>query len=680
MHSSRLIFSACLCLTWGFCVGQTSSQQQAADYLKLAEEMMNASQADNDIREVLLLAANADPANIKANFEAGHFYLKTVGKDLAVKYFLRVYERNPGYRFDLEFWIGKSYQYGLEFDQATDFFNRYKQKLNQNPTYRGTDRVDLVTVDRSLMECENGRDFVSHPGNYAIVNLGREVNSEWEDYAPVLNENEDELIFTSRRKQDNLNDDVFEDNKPYEDIFISRKVDGAWVKATNIGRTVNTQFHDSDLGMSADGKTLFIYKDGNGGDIYSCQRLSDNRWGEPKSLPGLVNSSYAEKSVSISRDQSILFFASNRPGGYGGLDIYSATKDSKGEWTNVKNLGPSVNTDQDEDGPFIDYDGVTLYFSSKGWKNMGGFDIYKSTLNKSNSTWTTPENLGYPINTPDNDIYYVSTRGGQRAYYSSVRDDAMGYDDIYMIGPPEPRSEPVSTKVLPPPDTTAVAVAEPKPPVREPQNIPLRFVVTAVDAETGAPVDALIKLQGQRDNVIVAGQRQAPGNYVFSITATEAKDYRLSVEREGYAFQNLNLRLEAASAAPVTQTRNVELKRLSVGTVSVLRNIYFDFDKATFRTESYNELNKLDRMMQQNPALTVEISGHTDNVGGSTYNQKLSQKRAEAVKDFLISRGIDARRIVANGYGEKKPLVSNDDEESGREINRRVEFKVLGNH
>jgi outer membrane protein OmpA-like peptidoglycan-associated protein len=624
---------------------------------------------------------------------------------------MRVYRQDPAYRFDLEFWIAKSYQYGLEFDKAIDYYNRYKDKLAKKPNYQGKDRVELATVDRHIYECQNGKEFVASPGNFSIVNIGREINSEYEDYGPVLNESEDEIVFTTRRREDNLNQNVADDNKPWEDIFYSKKSNGTWGYAKNIGEPVNKATHDSNLALSADGGTLFIFSDDGGGDIYYTERKDDGTWGPPIPMPGIINSSFEEKSITISKDEKTLYFVSNRPGGYGGLDIYRATKDSKGEWSNVKNVGPTINTEFDEDGPFIDLDGVTLIFSSRGHKGMGGHDLFKSTYDPNQNEWTPPQNLGYPLNTPDDDIYFVSAPDGKRAYYSSVREDGMGYTDIYLVTIPEgiKNIEPTVAKKpeLPPvtQDTTAqqVVTTTPDPvktdpvktdpvktdPVKQPDPIkqpepkkdikPLKYVVTVVDAAEKTPLGAKVRLVGAKDNVIVASTSTGTGVYEFTIKSKQAKNYRLSVEADGYVFQNENLKIEGASTEEKTLTRTVEMRKLSVNVTSVLRNIYFDFDKATFKTESYTELNKLEAMMRQNENLMVEIGGHTDAVGPKNYNVNLSQRRAEAVKDFLTKKGIDARRVKAHGYGESKPLVSNDDEDEGREYNRRVEFKVLSN-
>jgi outer membrane protein OmpA-like peptidoglycan-associated protein/tetratricopeptide (TPR) repeat protein len=673
----------------------SQDRKLAEEYMATAEEMRAGSNALDDIKDVIVFAVNADTTYIKANYEAGHLYILTRNREMAASYFERVLRMDPDYRFDLEYWIGLSYQYGLQFDKAISWFKRYKEKVAKKPNYQGKDRTSPAVVDHHIFECENGKKFAANPGNFSIVNVGREVNSEFDDYGPVLNESGTELVFTTRRREDNMNENVADDNKPWEDIFYSTKSGDKWEFAKNIGTPVNTETHDSNLALSADGKLLFIYKDDNGGDIYYCTRNGNGTWGEPIALPGIINSSYEEKSITISRDEKTIIFMSNRPGGLGGTDLYKATKDSKGEWTYVKNLGPKINTEFDEDGPFIDYDGKTLYFSSKGHEGMGGFDIFKSTFDEAKNEWSDPINLGYPINTPDDDIYFISTEDGKTFYYSSVREDGLGYQDIYKIIVPDGFKDPnvASTEpvTVPKKDTTnTVANIEPvkdpvKEPVKEPvktepkkEAVPLRYIVNVVDANGNAPLNAKVTLVGAKDNVIVKGT-SSPGTYQFMITGKTAKDYKLTVDMDGYIFQTQIVRIDAAGTAEKIVNNTIQLKKISVGVTSILRNLYFDFNKATFKTESYGELNKLEAMLRQNANVKVEIGGHTDGVGPVAYNLLLSRKRAEAVKDYLTKKGIDARRIKAVGYGKTKPLASNDDEEEGREINRRVEFKILQN-
>ncbi|MEQ8242778.1 OmpA family protein [Fulvivirga sp.] len=655
------------------------SKALAKSYIDQAELMMQAAQPMVDVRDIYVLAAEADPTNIVANWRAGDFYIKTVGKKNAVKYFLKVLELDAEYRFDIEYWIGQSYHFGMEFEKALAFYNRYRQKLIDRDGYRGRDRIELPEVDRKIFECQNAIEFVANPAHYTIVNIGSAINTEYEEYGPVLNEDETILIFTTRRRDGNLNENVFSDNKPYEDIFISTKENGQWSRAENIGNVVNTPFHDSNLALSADGSQLFLYKDENNGDIYQSERKEDGTWTFPEPLSESINSQgFKEASISLSPDGDILFFASDRPGGQGGIDIYYSIKDRNGEWAKSKNLGSKINTEYDDDAPFIDYDGKTLYFSSLGRKGMGGYDIFKSTYDSAAGEWGEPTNLGYPINTPDDDIFFVSTKDGKRGYYASVREDGLGFTDIYMV---TVKQEDEVGETLAGKNETEVEETDKEP--QDKTNIqsvnntePVTLVVKVVDSDN-SPLDAKVSLTSS-DNMVVGKVSKGAGVFEFTTSATASKNYKLSVENSGYVFENIDLSLPAASTTAQTINRTVRMRKLQMGTRSVLRNIYFNFDKATFQDNSYNELNKLEGMMVENTGMQIEISGHTDNIGTKDYNKQLSQRRANAVKDYLVKKGIDARRITAVGYGEERPLASNDDEKEGRELNRRVEFKVTG--
>ena len=700
MINSRVILFLALVMVSSIGFAQEQDKEQSKLYMEQADEILAATKAIDDARDIMVTAANFDTTNIKANFVAGQMHIESIGRDLAVKYFLRIYRQDPNYRFDLEYWIGNSYQYGLKFDKAIDFYGRYRDRLMKKPNYTGRDKIaDLKDVDRRIQECKNGKEFIADPKPYSIANMGREINSEFEDYGPVLNADESEIIFTTRRRDGNTNENVADDNKPYEDIFVADLSGGKWSSAKNIGPTLNGQYSDSNLTLSYDGQLLFIYKDDGNGDIFVSEKNKNGSWGEPTPLPGVINSSARESSVSISADDNILFFASERPGGYGASDIYMCTKDSKGEWSRVKNLGPSINTPYEEDGPSISFDGTTLYFSSAGHKTMGGLDIFKSTLiNADRNEWSEPENIGYPINSPDDDIYFTTSKDGKKWFYSSVREDGMGYTDIYVITPSEekkkeppvvavkepPKEEPKKEepkKEEPPVVVPIIIPKKEEPKKEEPKKIvlPIKYIITVVDAETKTPLEAKVRMQGLKDKVVVGSVDKGQGTIEFNIKATTAKDYRITVEREGYIFQTISEKIAGATTEEKTINKTIEMRKLVVGAVSILRNIYFDFEKATFRTESYGELNKLETMMKQNQNLKVEISGHTDFVGSKQFNKRLSEKRAAAVKSFLVSKGVDTRRMKTVGYGEERPLASNDDEKEGRSLNRRVEFKVLGN-
>lgn len=664
--------------------GDSDNVTLANDFVQMAEEIMASTKAMIQARDMYVQAAQLDPNNIVANYKAGEFYLETVGKDQAAQYFERVFELDPEYRFDIFYWTGRSYQYGMNFEKALDFYQKYKERLEARPGYRGLDMVELKDVNRRIYECENALKYVANPSNHSIINVGSSINSPEDEYGPVLNADENLLIFTSRRREGNLNENVDIDNKPFEDIYFSEKVNGVWSPAQNIGTPVNSEYHDSNLALSASGDELYLYTDDNNGDIMVSYREGD-AWTEPESLSDNINSEgFWEGSISISPDKKVLFFASNRIGGYGGIDIYYSIRNDKGDWEKSRNLGPKINTEFDDDAPFIDYDGKTLYFSTMGREGMGGHDIFYTVYDSAEREWSDPINLGFPINTPDNDIYFVSTKDGKRGYYASVREDGLGFTDIYevMIKKADEPKELIAKNTDDQKDQDEPETDEEMSKVDEENTItsslmPVKLFLTVVDGGTGESIDATVSIRRKSDNVMAGQKKLGTGEYEFTIQNEVPSEYLLSVEKDGYAFENTTIKVPQASSEIQRLQRKVSMRKLSTGTRSVLRNIYFDFNKATFAQESYNELNKLERMMQQNPNLVIEISGHTDNIGSASYNKQLSQRRANAVKQYLVSKGVDPRRIESVGYGEERPLASNDDELEGRELNRRVEFKVI---
>lgn len=682
---------------------KADSIELATMFYEIGQEILKSTKVVTQAREQFEMAANLDPENIWANYMAGQTFLQTINKERAARYFLRVYEQDPNFRYDLLYSIGKGFQYGQKFEDALNYFNKYKEKTLSDVNYRGKDKIPLREVERRIEECQNGLEYAKNPKHYAIVNISEKVNSIWPDYGPVLNEDETILIFTTRRQEDNINENVDSDNFYFEDVFYSEKINGEWSYAKNIQAPINDSYHNSNLALSADGNTLYLYRDDKGGDIFYSTKEKDGSWAMPQPLSSFINSSFAEKSVSVSKDGSLMFYSSNRPGGLGGLDIYMSRKDKKGEWSRSENLGPIINTEFDDESPFIHYDGKTLYFSSRGRKGMGGYDIFKSMYDSTANQWTEPVNLGYPINTPDEDVFFVATKDGQRGYYASVRDDGQGYTDIYMVNFfPDGEEKPVLAQKEPEktetpkkeepkkeePKQEEPKKEEPKPaaPAKEaapapkhvsPESMPVTLTIRITDDESGLPLEANVNLRRLSDNQLAGKSTTAKGEYAFTATPKQPVQMMLSVEKDGYMFKNFKLTLPAAGAEPQEIVRNIELNQLKAGFSSVLRNIYFDFNKASFKKDSYDELNKLERLLNENPDLVVEISGHTDNIGGTAYNKYLSMRRAQAVVDYVVQKGISKARVFAKGHGEERPIATNDDEQDGRAMNRRVEFKVL---
>lgn len=638
------------------------NQEIANQLIQIADEIYIKSNAEIQARDAYVQVLDFDPNNIKANYMAGYLYLQTINKERAIAYLAKVFELDPEYTFDLYYQLGRAYQFGLDFENAKLFYRKYIDLCNREADYDGEDRIAPQLAEMHIKECNIGAELVASPLNYNITNVGPNINSEWPEYGPSVNQDETLIVFTSRRPEGNLNPNVFEDNFPYEEILISRKDNEIWMKAANISEIINTPYFESSLAISEDGRELYIYLDENRGDIYFSEKLNSELWSKPVPIPGEVNTGNKETSAALSPDGSIMFFASDRVGSYGGLDIFYARRDRRGQWLEVTNIGPIINTPGDDDFPFMEYDGKTLYFSSTGHDGMGGYDIYKTVYDSANQAWIKPVNIGYPINTPDDDISFITTQKGEKGYFSSVREDGFGYQDIYMFTIPEEIQN----------------ITEKQPEfVRMPENRQPVNVTINVKDELGNPLSANVQVRNNSLNFLAAVQNISAGRYQASVRNDNPSDYNISVEKDGYIFINQMFTLPAST----TTVQNIEydfiLRKLQEGSRMILRNIYFDFDKVILKQESLIEISKLFNMLTENSRYIVEISGHTDNIGTKEYNNQLSYRRAKAVVDELVRRGMSQSRVQAVGYGEDRPIASNDDERDGRELNRRVEFKVL---
>jgi outer membrane protein OmpA-like peptidoglycan-associated protein len=522
----------------------------------------------------------------------------------------------------------------------------------------------------TLQQLKNAEKYMAQPLKIEIRNLGPQINSPYPDFAPVISADESILYFTSRRPGSTGNK-VAPDGLYYEDIYVSENRNGQWTSARNIGAPLNTTTHDACIALSADGQTLFLFNSENGGDIFQS-RLRGTRWLPPKNMGSPINSKYWEPSVCLSADERTLFFVSDRPGGLGGRDIYMCRRLPNGKWSAPINLGPPINTPYDEDGPFFHPDGKTLFYSSNGPNSMGGFDIFRTEL-RPDSTWAPPINLGYPINTPGDDIYFVLSASGLHGYYASERDDSYGEKDIYLIdfSTLQVAAQPTESKE----EELNVSSEPASAPIFRP-NLTL---VTGIiyDSQTQAPLEATITIidNVRAETLAVLTSNAATGKYLISLPA--GKNYGIAVTAPGYAFHSENFIVEESMGYREVR-KDIGLNRYKAGTTIILRNIFFDFDKATLRPESKTELERVYTILTENPRMKARIAGHTDNIGSEEYNQRLSEARAKAVYEYLISRGISADRLSYIGYGESRPIDTNETSE-GRQNNRRVELEIIEN-
>ncbi len=390
--------------------------------------------------EHYLNAYDFNPNNAQLNYKIGKCYLKTIQKPKSVKYLESAYQLNPKVQPDILYLLARAYHLNLDIKKAMETYEEYKGSLSPNEL---SQKGDLI--DKKIAECKVAQELIKEPVRIFVDNLGPQVNSKFPEYGPFINAEETIIMFTSSRDNTTGGKADPRDLIFYEDIYISRKVDEKWTDANNPGKPLNTDSHDAIVGVSPDGKHALIYKgEDNGGDIFECRIKEDGKWQSPKRLPKEINTKDHETSASFSPDMNALYFVSDKPGGFGGKDIYFAELSIKGskeklDYEEAVNLGAVINTPYDEEGVFVDVEGEILYFSSKGHNTMGGYDVFKSV--KLNGKWTKPENMGYPLNTPDDDIFFSFSRNGKHAYYSSFDPSGYGERDLYMItllGPEKP--------------------------------------------------------------------------------------------------------------------------------------------------------------------------------------------------------------------------------------------------
>lgn len=330
---------------------------------------------------------------------------------------------------DAKFYLAKIRHKQREFDDAIKQLESYKKINSKQRTYSD------LEIDYLYNCCANAKALISQAHLSVIKNIGTNINSVYDDYVPVITPEEDNLYFTSKRKGSS-NNKKNGDNNYFEDVYVSRKKDSVWQMAENLGFPINTETNDACVAISNDGLKMIIYRtseDGASGDLYVSKQIGNQRWEKPQLLGKEINTEFIETSACFSNDSNELYFSSNRPNGFGGKDIYRIRKLPDGRWAQPFNLGSNVNTPYDEDAPYLHPNGISLYFSSKGHNTMGDYDVFKSVLTPETHQFSKPENLGFPINDVDNDIFFVMSADGKRGYYSSVKKGSIGGSDIYQV-------------------------------------------------------------------------------------------------------------------------------------------------------------------------------------------------------------------------------------------------------
>ena len=615
-----------------------------------------------------------NPNNADLNYKLGVCYLYSPVKRKCLEYFEKSYALNPSFdSYNIEYLLARGYHLNEKWDLAITSYEKQLVVLRNQNAPRG----EFAVIEKNLEEARNGKEISKEKVRVWIDNLGPNINSSAPEYAPLISTDESILIITARRENTigGMKDAI--DNLPYEDLYISYNKGGVWSPLQNMGEDVNSTGHDASSGLSPDGKMLFVFRGTakGGGDVFISE-INGDKWSKPRALGKYINTNYHESAVALSYDGNELFFISDKEGGIGGKDIYTSRWNSqKQDWGEAQNLGATVNSPYDEDGVFLHPDGKTLYFSSKGHNTMGGNDIFYSE--KVNGVWGKPVNIGYPINTPDDDVFFVVAADGRTAYYSSIRDEGYGEKDIYRITFLGPAKEPVLNTeeqlLVGSEEKNPELALQPEVKVRTSRMVLLKGLV--LDDKTSQPVSASIDLIDNSTSEVLATFKSnaALGEYLVSLPA--GRNYGLNFNADGYLFNSMNFNLPDTAVFKELY-KVVRLKKILIGESIVLRNVFYDYNKSTVRSESEAELDRLKELLVENPTIKVEISGHTDNVGGDTYNQELSEARAKSVVDYLVQKGIPASRMIYVGYGKQVPMATNDTPE-GRQENRRTEFKII---
>jgi len=623
-------------------------------------------------RDHYLFAHQYNPDHAGLNYKLGVCYLFTDNKYEAIDYLLKAYAIDPQVSGDIHLLLGMAYQLVLEFDKAMEQYNTHSRRME--PQKR---QEFASTLAKLFEECMNGKILSQDPVRMVIQPLGDEVNSKYDDYNPLFTHNDSALFFTSRRPFGKAKRNRI-DNKFNEDIYMAPFENGVFQQAIRYDKPFNTGSNDAVVGISADGNTLMLYRGAiQGGDIQLSNYKADKKkWTRPKSLTGRLRSKDGETSACFSPHGTELYFISrNAKLSRGGKDILYSKLDDKGKWSKPMNAGVSINTPYDEEGVFISPDNRFLYFASKGHNSMGGFDIFRSERME-DGRWSDAENLGYPLNTPDDEVFFITDQTGSHGYYSAIREGGSGSKDIFKVvflGSEKELVLLTEDQLVAGPDTDKTGfLMMPELRVLDRTLLLEGSVIDTIDGIE--PIIAKLEFyDASTGELDVQAISNTTGSY--SVNLPEPKLYAVEINASGYLYY-LDILDYSSETGEEKLRKDFFLKEVEVGIKVVLENIYFETGKAVLRPESDGALNQVLRFLENNPSLKLEISGHTDNTGSLRINQKLSRDRAAAVVNYLVQRGIPEDMLESRGYADTQPIATNSTSE-GRQQNRRVEFKVL---
>jgi outer membrane protein OmpA-like peptidoglycan-associated protein len=603
-------------ITVCFLVSYTSYPQKYQEVLKTifldAEYfLMDESYADALVEYQKLLPRGYEN-NSNVNYRIGVCYLNMPGeKQKSIPYFQKaVTNVTAKYKegifketkapYDAWLYLGNAYRIDNQLENAVQCYQKYKELL-KDPKSEGS-----KYADQQIIACNNAKKAQENPVYVIQDNLGDAINTEFSDFNPVVSADENIMVYMTALKF-------------YNALKFSKKVDGKWTEPINITPEVQSDGNQYTNSLSKDGTQLYLNMEDNFNSDILVSNYQNGRWSKSEPLNKNINTKFWESHASISPDGGSLYFTSNRKGGYGDMDIYMSRKNGTGDWGEALNLGPAINTELNEDNPFLSEDGKVLYFASQGHYSLGGYDIFKSEQ-MADGTWAKPVNLGFPLNTTDDDMFFYPSGNGKFGYQARFADDNFGSRDIY------------------------------------------RFEIFESEAEYLAALK-------QREELLTKQlAEEVPKEEQVKETETKEVTEELKEEVPEKVVEEVKPETEPAP-------------RPEVKTV-FLRTIFFDFDKYSLTSQSRTTLDNLTDIMRLFPEMYILAIGHTDAIGTESYNIDLSGKRADSAVGYLKSKGIEAGRLQIKAVGESEHIAINanpdgTDNPEGRKFNRRVEFRVI---
>lgn len=650
---------------------------------------------------------------------------------------------------DAYYHMGRCYHLNEELDKAVEYYNKFIESSRKK-----SELIHLAEL--GIIQCGVARENISHPKSAVVKNIGPDINTEFPEYSPVISLDGQSLYFTSRRTWENNATEDYRDPKFYqypEDIYLSYvKEDGGWTKPRRLD-FCNGQNNEATIAISTDERRIYAYQDVTGmGDIYYSE-FAENKFSilEQLNTQG-VNTKFWETHCTVTPDGNNMYFVSERPGGFGGRDIYRLVKMPDGSWSEPQNLGPNINTPYDEESPFLMVDNKTMYFASNGPGSMGGFDIFV-TVRDDNNEWSTPINLGYPINKTGDDLFYTTTIDGLKGYLSSFRPEGHGEKDIYEIqndymgvknvivlkgalktidGTPLAEDANIRVKCTSCPDNIELlprlrdgAFITPLQACKEYEIIFMKNATEEVRREkfttscnmeyqeiykeafiggyalTGTVKDKLTGLV--LSGATIQFVNPTDGSIIETLTTDDSGTFTsgmlakkefgaevafdVKVNRSNYlnAGESVALKLENNPVIRLEYSLDRVDIGTDIGTIVKIQPIYFDLNKYDIRPDAQVELDKIVKIMNENPGIEIELGSHTDCRGSQSYNLKLSDRRAKASAEYIRARISNPGRINGKGYGESKLIndcgcegkVQSDCSDEEHQANRRTEFRII---